>query len=55
MTFWIYLGYGLAYWMLASLAATLIWGTIGYIWNKRREAAGRPIPRSGLLASRRRC
>jgi hypothetical protein len=52
MTFWTYLAYGLAYWMLASLVATLILGTIGYRRNKRREAAaGRPIPRGGFLRS----
>jgi hypothetical protein len=48
MTFWTYLAYGLAYWMLTSLVATLILGTIGYRWNKRREAASRPIPRGGF-------
>jgi hypothetical protein len=51
MTFWTYLAYGLACWLLTSLVAALIWGTIGYRWNKRREAAGRPIRRAGFLRS----
>ncbi|NGO55556.1 hypothetical protein [Allomesorhizobium camelthorni] len=51
MTFLTYLAYGLAYWTLTSLVATLILGTIGYRWNKRREAAGRPVPRGGFLRS----
>jgi hypothetical protein len=44
MTFWTYLAYGLACWTLTSLVVTLILATIGYRWNKRREAAGRPTP-----------
>jgi hypothetical protein len=51
MTFWTYLAYGLAYWMLTSLVATLIVATIGYRWNKRRGAARRPIQRAGFLRS----
>jgi hypothetical protein len=51
MTDWTYLVYGLAYWMLTSLVATLILGIIGYRWNKRREAAGRPISRGGLSSA----
>jgi hypothetical protein len=51
MNFWTYLAYGLAYWMLTSLVATLIVATIGYRWNKRREAASRPIRRAGFLRS----
>ncbi len=42
MTLFTYLADGLAYWMLTSLVATVILATIGYRWNKRREAAGRP-------------
>jgi hypothetical protein len=51
MTFWTYLAYGLAYWMLTSVVATLILGWAGYRFNKRREAASRPIRRAGFLRS----
>jgi hypothetical protein len=51
MTFWTYLAYGLAYWMLTSLVATLILGWVGYRFNKRREAAGRPPLRGGFVRS----